>query len=144
MVGPALRPLAFLARLVVGQFRLAVLQGLGQVGHAPSQGTQQGVGGARVPLEGAALREHVGVGQALDDAQDLVAGARRVRQLVGPAERGQGLLHRLLLAGAQHHRRAGVRDVFGAGLRAGVDVAVRHAPEVAAAPAVNAGRERGF
>lgn len=138
VVGPPLRSSAFLARLVVGQFCLAVLQRPGQVGHAPSQGTQQGVGGAGVPLEGAALRQHVDVGQALDDAQDLESGAGRVHQLAGAAERGKGLLHHLLLAGAQHGRWNSVRDVLGPRLRAGVDAGVRHAPEVPAAPAVNA------
>lgn len=137
VVGPPVRPFAFLAGLVVGQFCLAVLQGLGQVSHAPSEGTQQGVGRAGVPLKGAAFREHVEVGQALDDAQDLVAGAGRVHQLVGATERSQRLLHHLLLAGAQHHGRPSVQDIFRAGLRAGVDVTVRHAPEVPAAPAVN-------
>lgn len=142
VVGPPICPLTFLAGLVVGQFCLAVLQGLSQVGHAPSEGTQEGVGRAGVPLKGAPLWKHVDVGQALDDAQDLVAGAGRVHQLVGAVEGDQGFFHHLLLAGAQHDRRPSVRDTFRPGLWAGVDAAAGHTPEVAAAPAANADNER--
>lgn len=105
MVRPLVGSFALGVRLVIGQFLRprAGLETLGQVRHSSSKGPEQGVRGARVPLEGAALGEDVDVGQALDDAQDLVAGSGGVHQLLRAAQRRQGVLHDRLLAGAQHH-----------------------------------------
>lgn len=142
VVGPLLGPpsLTVTGRLllvvVVGQFCRLGAQAGGQVGHASAQRPQQGVGGARVPLEGAALGQHVDVGQALDHTQSLVAGPRSQGQPAGAAQRAQAVLHHLLLAGAQHGRqpRAG-GGAEGPGHRAGPHVVAADAPEVAAAPA---------
>lgn len=145
VVGPALCSSVLIGRLVVGQFCFLILcstvrlQALSQVHHPASEGSEQSVGGAGVPLESAPLWQDVSVSQALDDAQDLVPGSRRVHQFVGAAQRGQRLLYRLLLAGAQDHRWPTVLLCSTAGPRhrTDVDTAAGHTPVLLSPPPRN-------
>lgn len=147
-VGPALCSFALGVGLMIGQFHQVIRrsragpQRLCQVHHAASEGSEQRVRSAGVPLEGAPFGEDIDVGQALNNAQDLVAGSGGVHQLVAAAQSTQGFLDYGFLTGAQHHRQPWSWYSFWPGHRADVDAAAGNAPEMLPPPAVNAAFSR--
>ena len=149
LVGPALHPGgAFVPHVVRQLWQVkprvrASSQAFLQVHHAPAHGPEDGVGGARVPLERGVLREDVDVDEAEHHAEALVAGPRRPEDALSTHAR-QRALDGLLLAGADDGREraaalgAGPRGhpalrftaACGDGRQKGVDVG----PQVGKAP----------
>lgn len=83
LVGPAIHAGGPFVSRVVQQLRPVARrpggrpQAPAEIHHPPAQGPQDGVSGARVPLERGVVREDVQVSQALDNAEALVAGPGR-------------------------------------------------------------------
>ena len=109
-----------------------------EVDDTATQGEQDRVRRARVPLERRSLGDQVRVDQVIDRAEQLVSGTGREDQLEVTAQLGCDLF--VVTAAHRHRESSGGRRTFMRQLTAGSDqlvIAVGHAPNMSSSPATH-------